>query len=114
MSYFRSTSAGILAIVAIPANALAQQIPSFSPGYHMWGSGAGWFLGPMMMLLFLGLAAAVIALVIRWVFGIGQTSSGSQDLNRDSAPLDILKERFARGEIDKKEFEDRKKILKEG
>lgn len=28
-------------------------------------------------------------------------------------PLDILKKRFARGEIEKEEFEERKKILKQ-
>ena len=30
---------------------------------------------------------------------------------RAKTPMDILKERFARGEIDKEEFEERRRIL---
>ena len=35
----------------------------------------------------------------------------SQHSSPTRTPLDILKERFARGEIDKEEFEERRRVL---
>ena len=71
-----------------------------------WGGGwYGMFFGPLMMILVLVVAIGAVVLVLRWS---GATSHGS-GLQRK--PLDILKERFARGEIDKDEFEERRKLL---
>jgi putative membrane protein len=50
----------------------------------------------------------VVVLVVRW---LGGTSGGSG--NRPKAALDILEERFARGEIDKDEFEARRQALRD-
>jgi putative membrane protein len=75
---------------------------------HMWGGGAGWIFGPVMMILFVALIVAVVVLVVRW---LGGTSGGSG--NRPKAALDILEERFARGEIDKDEFEARRQALRD-
>lgn len=60
----------------------------------MWGWGWLW------MILFW---AGVIVLIV-WAVG---RSAGS----RDDRALDILKERFARGEIDRDEFEARRREL---
>ena len=58
-----------------------------------------------MVLWWILIIAAVIALV-RWIMRQGGVrNSGSK------SALDILKERYARGEIDKKEFEERKKDI---
>ncbi len=63
-------------------------------------------LGPLIMIVVLVLVIAAVVLVVRRFGGSGQ----------DGAPparkaLEILKERFARGEIDKEEFEERRRVL---
>ncbi len=71
-------------------------------GGGMWS----WFLWSVLFLVVV--AAVVIAsiFVIRgmWSTGGGSAASGSR-------ALDILKERYARGEIDHEEFEERRRIL---
>lgn len=52
---------------------------------------------------------AGIVLLIRWL--ILSTKPTSQHGLREDSALDILKKRYARGEIDKEEFEQRKKDL---
>lgn len=61
-----------------------------------WGMGFGWILGPI-----------VIGVLI-WV--IGRVVSQNNEFNRpgDKSALDILKERYARGEISREEFEAKK------
>lgn len=77
-------------------------------GQHMmWGWGGGWYgmiFGPVFMILALALVIAVAVLVVRWLGGPWQAPPRN-------TPLDILRERFARGEIDKEEFEERRRIL---
>lgn len=64
----------------------------------MWGG--GW-----MMPLFWG---GVIALV---VFLLRRSGGSSDRSSRD--PLDLLRERFARGEIDEAEYRTRRQVLEE-
>jgi putative membrane protein len=65
---------------------------------HMgvWG---GWGMG-FGMLLFWGLLIAAIVLLVK---GCG--------VRGDKSALDILKERYARGEIERDEFEQKKRDL---
>ena len=67
------------------------------------------FLGPIFLLLLLVAVVGALALAGRW-FG-GQQHHPAAPPRRE--PLDILKERFARGEIDKGEFEERRRVLGE-
>jgi putative membrane protein len=102
----------------IPACAWAQPWPD---GYwrhaHMmsdgrWAGWGGWFVmmfGSILMLVPLAVLIAAVIFAARWA---GSRPQGA-DSRRDRAPLDILKERFARGEIDKAEFEDRRRVLGE-
>ena len=76
-------------------------------GYGMAG-GFG-FGGIFMILLWVLIIVGIVGLV-RWV----ATSSGRGGRNGgDSKALDILKQRYARGEIDEQEFQKRKRDLTE-
>ena len=103
--------AALLSFVT-PAAALAQQTTGPYHGPHMWDGGwHGWFFGPIMMILFIAVAVVVIVLLVRWLGGAGH--GGALHGPPGKTPLDILKERFAKGEIDKQEFEDRRRALGE-
>jgi len=81
----------------------------------MWGYDGFGFAGGAMgigMLLFWVLIAAVVVALIRG-FG-GGSSGGSEPGPRDRTPLDILGERYARGEIEKGEFEQKRHDLSAG
>ncbi|MEA2922011.1 MAG: putative rane protein [Bradyrhizobium sp.] len=77
--------------------------------YGWWdGSSGPWhgmIFGPIMMIVFIVLTVLIIAWVLR-AFGLGWQSS-----SQGNTPLDTLKHRFARGEIDRAEYEERKKLL---
>jgi putative membrane protein len=38
---------------------------------HMWGGGAHWIFGPIMMILFVAAIVAVVVLIVRWLGGTG-------------------------------------------
>jgi putative membrane protein len=76
----------------------------------MMGWGAGMF-GGVGMLFFWAVIIVVVYLLARGHIGGGSSKSMSQPPRSGSAPLDILQERFAKGEIDKEEYLDRKKTL---
>ena len=80
-----------------------------NPFFNMMGYGYGYEnpLGWFLMLLFWALVViGIIALVRR--FGHGR-HRGWHDHGHGA--MDVLKERYAKGEIDKKEFEDKKRDL---
>jgi putative membrane protein len=76
-------------------------------GYGGWGVGnmMGGFGGGIMMIAFWVLFIALIMWVVREVSG--RNGNG----NSNSKALDILKERYVKGEINKEEFESKKKDL---
>ncbi|UCE51754.1 MAG: SHOCT domain-containing protein [Desulfobacterales bacterium] len=74
----------------------------------MQGWGMGWF-GGIFMIVFWILILVGLVLVIKWL--IQTTSRGKVEGNTGSRAMEILKERYARGEIDKAEFEEKKKYL---
>ena len=80
----------------------------------MWGYDGFGFGGGGMgigMLLFWGLIIAAIAVLVR---GFGGRPGGSEPRVNERTPLDILGERYAKGEIDKTEFEQKRRDLEAG
>lgn len=68
--------------------------------------------GPIFMIVFLAALIAAVVLVVRSLGGPRQYHAPHHP-SPGRPPLDILKERFARGEIDKDEFEERRGVLGE-
>jgi putative membrane protein len=76
-------------------------------GWGNHGYGMGGF-GGIIMILFWGLIIVGVVFVIRY-FTAGQ--GGRPSLSSERDPLQILRERYAKGEIDTEEFEERLKNL---
>jgi putative membrane protein len=58
-----------------------------------------------------GIIGLIFIVAVIWII-IRMTNQNVNQRSRDNkSALDILKERYARGEIDKKEFEEKKRIL---
>ncbi len=73
---------------------------------HGPGMMGGWWW-PIMMAVFWAAVIMAIFLLVRWLL----TSSTGGTHPRQESALEILKKRYARGEIDKQEFEEKKKDL---
>jgi len=71
-------------------------------GYGGWGGMMGFLGGGIMMILFW----AIVIYFIVWLVRNNKINGGNSN-----KALDILKERYVKGEIDKKEFEEKKKDL---
>lgn len=105
------------AVALLPHAAWAQASTSvdhygYGPYMMGWGGGWGMIFGPIFMIFMLALVIAVAVLLVRWLGGPWQTTAPHHPQS-GRTPLDILKERFARGEIDKEEFEERRRTLGE-
>jgi putative membrane protein len=94
-----------------PLHAIAQQTqpPTTPPGYywpgpwHMWSDVYGWphwWIGPLMMMSLVIFCVAMMFFMMR-----------GRHRHRSDYALDILKERFARGEINQAEYEERRRLL---
>jgi putative membrane protein len=96
-----------LAIVLLCAGmAFSQPWGGHGQGMMGWGSGWGW-LGILLMVIVWALVILGIIALIRWLW----TGGPRHGAPSGPSPLDILKARYARGEINKEEFEQKKKDL---
>jgi putative membrane protein len=71
---------------------------------HMGNVGWGWVVG-------LAVLIAAVVLLIWAVTSMTRAAGSSKDAPHRTEALDILRARFARGEITKEEFEDAKRTL---
>jgi putative membrane protein len=71
----------------------------------MSNHGWWWGFGPLPMLLFWVLVLVALVALGKWIFG------RPGDAPRGKTAFDTLKERYARGEIDKEEFDQKKRDL---
>ncbi|HYA37618.1 MAG TPA: SHOCT domain-containing protein, partial [Candidatus Methylomirabilis sp.] len=72
--------------------------------------GAGWgmgFGGGIFMILFWVVIIVAVVMLVKWLAG----GSSRIDLPRERSALDILKERYARGQIGEDEFEQKKRDI---
>ncbi len=81
-----------------------------------WHPAWGWehmMFGGLMMVVFWGAIIALIVLLVRWLGGAGAPGPGAPGYGpiAGRTPIEILRERFAKGEIDQAEFEERKLLL---
>jgi putative membrane protein len=95
----------LAAVLSFPAGAAMAQVGP------PWGGG-GWWFHMFPSLLVLLLLAGLIFIVAR-VMGRrspwrGRSESG---LSPHTAALNVLSERFARGEIDKAEYEEKRRVI---
>lgn len=88
--------------------AYADRADDWGRGYgHMTGGGAYGMFGGLMMLAFWGVIIVLIVLAVRWFSGDRPGGSKSSDA------MNVLRSRFAKGEIDEEEFLKRKAALED-
>ena len=112
--------AAVVSALALIPGVVWAQAPSDSDRYvygpRMMGWDGGWYgmvFGPLFMILVLAIVIAVAVLLVRWLGGPWQGTQPPHYAPPGRTPLDILKERFARGEIDKNEYEERRRVIGE-
>ena len=71
----------------------------------MGGFGWGWFM-PIFPILFLGLIIWAVVALAR-----GSSESRGTDSSKADSAMEVLKQRYARGEINKEEYEEKKKDI---
>lgn len=82
-------------------------------GDGMWGSDHQMMYGTggFGMLMMLGIFVLIIMAVVVLVRGFGHNQHRPGSAESSSRPIDILNERYARGDIDHDEYEERKRRL---
>lgn len=78
---------------------------------NWWGFGASPLMW-LLMLLFWALIIGGIALLLVWLFRQGQPAGAGPGAG-GAQPLDILRERYARGEITREQYQQMRRDLEE-
>jgi putative membrane protein len=78
------------------------------PWHSGWGWGGMMVGGGVLMIAFWVVVILLIVLLVRW---LGVSAATHHPEQARPTALDILRERYARGEIDKEEYEQRRRTL---
>jgi putative membrane protein len=117
-----TSCASILSLTG--TSAFAQEIGDTARNlghYHghgmMWGGdtigGMGMVFGFLVMILLVVAIGVAIVFAVRAIANWGVTQGASGPERRGDQALDMLRQRFAKGEIDAAEFDERKRLLSE-
>ena len=112
MKMKRTTLAVALIISAFATYFLVSEVSAqmMGPGWGHDMMGWGWWgMGWIFMIIFWGLIIVGLVFLIKWLAGLSR-SRASSDKPHDSA-LEILKQRYAKGEINKEEFDQKKRDI---
>jgi putative membrane protein len=94
---------GVLSLLMKSGYVFAQM----GPGMMGWGYGMGWGWSIIMLAFWIAVIVGIIFL-IRWIVLSTDKRHGTK--TEDSA-LEILRQRYAKGEVNKEEFEEKKRDL---
>ena len=116
LNYILAKATGFMSLLVAgffgttPALAQPGRYSDWHMGRWMMGDwGMGWF-GMIFMIIFWGLIIVGLVLLIRWLIQITSSKSHS-GVSTGSKAMNILKERYGKGEINRDEFESMKKDL---
>jgi putative membrane protein len=103
-------------VVFLSIPLISTQVQAQTGQYGGWGMGPGMMggwgtggFGGILMVVFWILILVGLIFLIRWL--IQSTGRDKTTGSGGNGALEILKERYAKGEIDKEEFESKKKDL---
>lgn len=100
---FPGFSGGWMPMMNMMMGGWSSPLKSNQTNYSMMNFGYGFgFFGWIFIILWWLLIIAAVVAIVKWL--INQFRGGTSG----KSAFDILKERYAKGEIDKKEFEDKK------
>lgn len=86
----------------------------YGPDWGMMGGWSGGFWwGPFGMIIWILILALIIAGIVWLVRSTASPSGGRPRLERRSPGVDILEERYARGEINRDEYLQKKRDIAE-
>jgi putative membrane protein len=113
MMRYALRTALLAGLLGLPGLAMAERGEGYFGPHIMWGGWFQMFFGFLMMLLFLGIIVALVVVGVRWLGSSEHSPFRHAPGPGAPSPLDILKERLARGEIDVAEYEERRRALGE-
>lgn len=102
----KTLTPALIAMIASPA--AAAPVGGGDEWFMPWHGYGHMMFGGLMMLAFWVLLIVAVVLAVRWLMG---TTGHAPGAPHTSSALHILEERYARGEIDCEEFEERKRQL---